>query len=196
MRGRQYYDPIIQVPGKVEGIPDMSRIELYPEGTADDPSPKWRGRLINPDGSIAAIAPGDFDRNRASVQAQQMWPGLTVYELREEGQDTTWEGHGPSPRLWQKASEMGLPPIVDPPLMDNGDSVMGGPEPGFDDPAFKQNAEQIPLRLIHIIQPGSYVLLTDICALLEMWAKDFDESKNPSGAMALREALETLKEIG
>jgi hypothetical protein len=123
-RGRQYYDPIVQVPGKVSGEPDLSRIELYPEGGPEDPNPKWRARRIQADGSVAELTDGDFDHDRALAQAQAHWADLPVYELRNEGEDSTWEGHGPSPRLWQNSSpETGAatPPAVP--------HLSGGPSP-------------------------------------------------------------------
>ena len=80
--------------------------------------------------------------------------------------------------------------------------------PGFESPTaapvvplfrvddLPDEAEQVPLRVIAVERPGTYVLLEDIRSLLEVWAMSYDEVKNPSGAVALREALEALKEIG
>jgi hypothetical protein len=190
-RGRQYYDPIVQVPGKVEGARDLSRIELYPEGGPDDPAPKWRGRRIFGDGSIMEVAPGDFDHDRALSQAQQMWPGLDVYELRSEGEDSTWEGHGPSPRLWQPTLESER--LVPQSLVDEMPDMMRRELESIP-PAVPE--DQATLRLLAAPEPGAYVLLTDVIALLEGYARSFEDEKNPSGALALREAADVFKGIG
>lgn len=186
-RGRQYYDPIVQVPGRVEGAPDMSRIELYPEGAADDPNPKWRGRRINPDGSVAATAPGDFDHDRALAQAQQMWPELTVYELRGEGEDSTWEGHGPSPRLWHGAEGVTVEPLRVAPVTDD-------PEPGGPPPALEVVPEPVQLRAL-AVSAGIYAPLEDVALLLRSWANQYELEKNPSAALALHEAADALSQV-
>ena len=191
-RGRQYYDPIVQVPGKVEGAQDLSRIELYPEGAPDDPSPKWRGRRISPDGLIAEVAPGDFNHDRALEQAQQMWPGMTVYELRSETEDSTWEGHGPSPRMWQAAYQEAPPGVS---AIERNGVRIEYEQPAEDVPP-AVSEDQAMVRLLAAPEPGAYVLLTDVVALLEGYARQFEDEKNPSGALALREAAEALKEIG
>lgn len=187
---RQYYDPILQVPGTVEGDPDLSRIELYPEGGPDEPKPKWRGRLINPDGSVAKVANGDFDQGRAQVQAQEMWPGLEVFVVRDEGQDTTHEGIGPSPRLWQNVGGITTEQFLD------AAKQIANPIP----PPVEESVEIHPLVVpeggIRIdFQEGVYMPLNEVCMLLEAWAVSYEEAKNPSGAVALREAVEALKEI-
>ena len=184
-RGRQYYDPILQTGAKVEGAPDLSRIELFPIGqdsTSRLPEEigKWVGRKVEPDGTITGYTPGDFDHDRALTQAQQIWPGLEVYELRSEIEDSTWEGTGPSPRLWQGASDI-VEPRDPPPALE----VV--PQP---------TEEQVSLRLLPVTELGSYVLLSDICNLLEMWAVSYEVDKNPSGALALREAVDALKDVG
>ncbi len=197
-RGRQYYDPIIQVSGKVEGAQDMSRIELYPEGAPDDPNPKWRGRRIAADGAVVDVAPGDFDHDQALAQAQDMWPELTVYELRSEGEDSTWEGHGPSPRLWQgNLSPLVTNPPDGPFVTQYKDGIHTGQEvPPAVEVAPQPTGEQAPLHLLVAPESGAYVLLSDILRLLEMWAVSYEVDKNPSGALALREAVDTLKDIG
>jgi hypothetical protein len=179
-RGRQYYDPIVQVPGTVEGEQDLSRIELFPEGSPEDANPKWRGRLIDAKGLVASVTSGDFNQERALEQAKQTFgEHLSVYVLRDEGQDSTWEGHGPSPRLWQMpgAIPKEIPPAVQ-------------------EPAPQPTEEQAPLRLLVAPEPGPYALLSDILSLLEMWAVSYEVDKNPSGALALRDAVDMLRDVG
>lgn len=193
-RGRQYYDPIEQHPAIVGGEKDLARIELYPEGDAEDPNPKWRGRRITEGGLVAEILPGDFDHDRALAQAQSAWADLPVYELRSAGEDSTWEGQGPSPRLWAQQSEEIKNFVPDEQhetaiekLLDTMGSEQAASEP---------TEEQAQLRMLPIRVLGNYVLLDDICDLLELWAAAYEADKNPSAAMALREAVDTLKEVG
>lgn len=189
-RGRQYYDPIIQVPGKVEGAPTR-RIELYPEGAISDGGGgeqqlRWVGRLIGELGEIVATANGSFDHDDALRQAQQLWPGLEVYELREEGEDSTWDGMGPSPRLWQNSpSETGVaPPLAVVPS--------SGDDAPSDVSATEAEGESIPIRAF-AVEAGTYMHVEDIKRLLLMWADQYEEDRNPSAAMAMREAAETLQ---
>lgn len=183
-RGRQYYDPIVQVPSSIGQADDLSRIEMFPAGPESEARlpqdiGKWIGRRINPDGSIAEEAPGDFDYERALKQAQSLWPELTVYEMASEHADSTWSGVGPSPRLWQVAGSTPteIPPAVESP------------------PAPQPTEEQAPLRMLVAPEPGPYVLLSDILYLLEMWAVSYEVDKNPSGALALRDAVDALKDV-
>lgn len=181
-RGRQYYDPEIQVNRPVEAPADLARIEFYPELDGSGQIGRWLARRIDHDGRIVDYTAGNFDHDAELAHAQELWPDLTVYELPDEQTDSTWDGTGPSPRLWQQttAEESPSAPVV--PLFSVDDPLPEG--------------EQMPLRVIAVERPGTYVLLEDIRALLEVWAMSYDEVKNPSGAVALREALEALKEIG
>jgi len=193
-RGRQYYDPILQVGASVEGAPDLSRIELFPigqESTSRLPEQigKWVGRKIAPDGSIEAEAPGDFDHDRALAQAQAMWPELTVYELNAEIEDSTWEGSGPSPRLWHSAlaSDVVSPPVdIQSRSLASGDVGVRAELP----PA----GDERMLRVLPIADPGNYVHLNDVLAMLEDYAGQFDVDSNPSAALGLREAARALRE--
>jgi len=112
-------------------------------------------------------------------RVHESWPTHPVYELRSEAEDSTWEGHGPSPRLWQVP---GATPTEVPPAVQEQ-----APQP---------TEEQAPLRLLVAPEPGPYVLLPDILRLLEMWAVAYEVDKNPSGALALRDAVDMLKDIG
>jgi hypothetical protein len=186
-RGRHYYDPELQVPKLVEGEQDLARIELFPVGqdsTARLPEEhgKWVARKVETDGSISGYTQGDFDHDRAQTQAQQIWPGLQVFELRSEIEDSTWEGTGPSPRLWQNAIGEPTPAVDLPP----GEEILYPPP----------EQEQVQLRVLPISEPGAYVLLSDIKSLLEMWASQYEEDKNPSAAMALRDVVDALKDAG
>jgi len=178
-RGRQYYDPIVQEPYEVPE--SVGRIEVF-QDPADPSLRRWCSHLVNPDGSIGSEDFCDGDRDQVIVMAQERWPGLDVFELQEPYEDSTWDGVGPTPRLWQQTSAEETPaaPVV----------------PLFRVDDLPDEAEQVPLRVIAVERPGTYVLLEDIRSLLEVWAMSYDEVKNPSGAVALREALEALKEIG
>lgn len=171
-RGRQYYDPIVQMPGTVEGEQDLSRVEVY-----QDEMLKWWGREVGPDGALTGKRVEDFNHDSVIAKANLAFAGLPIYELRNESEDSTWEGHGPSPRLWQVSgvTATGIPPAVEP------------------IPSAQPTEEQAPLRIIPIGEPGIYVRLEDICGLLEMWAVSYEIDKNPSAAMALREAVDMLK---
>jgi len=201
-RGRQYYDPIVHVPGKTDAQTDYSRIELFPAGAEalgrlPQDQGKWIGRLISPDGSISEEAPGDFDHDRALAQAEQLWPGLTVYELNAEHEDSTWDGAGPSPRIWQTFA----PSSIDTALKNAQDALASAGGPDEVAKAVREAMGDVPpavevqLRVMPISQPGNYVLLDDIRGLLESWAVAYDVDKNPSAAMALREAVDALKDI-
>jgi len=191
-RGRQYYDPIVQVPGTVEGENDLARVEVFQDETL-----KWWGRQVASDGSLTGNRVGDFDHATLLKRVRETWPTHPVYELRSEGEDSTWEGHGPSPRLWQNSSPetglLGSPPVdlQSGPSPDAATSGAGGePVP----PAVPDG--EAPLRILPITEPGVYVRLEDICGLLEMWAVAYEVDKNPSGALALRDAVDMLKDIG
>jgi hypothetical protein len=185
-RGRSYYDPIVQVPGRVEDSEDKSRIELFPVGQDSTSRPptdvgKWMGRRINSDGSVAEYAPGDFDHDRALRQAQALWPGLTVYELNQEIQDSTWDGTGPSPRLWQ---------------------LQGGKLQGPDHVVIGEIGDAIaelgrldaPTLRAFSVEAGTYLMLDDVLLLLEGYAVVYDGENNPSAALALRETAKAIRE--
>lgn len=248
-RGRQYYDPIIQAPSKVESAASR-RIELYPEQDVRDNAVtlRWVGRLVDESG-ILDKAPGSFDHDDALRQAREKWPGLEVFELREESEDSTHEGFGPSPRLWQQGrtehdpatlvnermSAMGadyLPPMSvedaklvlgaagitpsyishDPvPIQLHPEMLTGGNlTPAREDHEIgrklghtlglglvsdvpeAREASTNTIRAILATEPGAYVLIQDIVAMLEEYATQYDEQGNPSGALALREAAAAL----
>jgi hypothetical protein len=226
---RNYYDPILQVPSTVEGAPDLSRIELFPIGqdsTSRLPADvgKWMARRINPDGSIAEYTPGDFNHDGALQQAQDAWPELTVFELTSEIEDSTWEGTGPSPRLWQTPGNA-VPPATAHKTVDQihpfppvsaiergGTRVEFAPHdspPVIYDPVsaaitageeMDRDAELTPageapqLHAMQVDQPGVYVSLEDILVILEHYAVQFDSENNPSAALGLREAAKALRE--
>jgi hypothetical protein len=173
-RGRQYYDPIVQVPSTVENPDDVSRIELFPE-VVGDVITRWCARRISADGMHAEDISGSADHDEVLHRAQQTWPGLEVYELKSETEDSTHEGMGPSPRLWQTTSV--LAPLL-----------------GVDDvpPAHEESSAE--LHAIYVQKNGTYVNLEDLLVALETYAVQYDEQGNPSGALALREAAAALRE--
>lgn len=196
-RGRhQYYDPILQVPSLSEGAPNnLERIELFPigqESTSRLPEQigKWVARHVGADGRVLAESSGSFQHDAALAEAQQMWPGLEVYELTSEIEDSTWEGVGPSPRLWQNsAPETG---ISTPPASSDGPSfVVADTKAGAEQPATIEDPDAVHIRAIQA-EPGVYLHIDDVKRLLLSYADQFEEDKNPSGALALREAAEML----
>lgn len=191
-RGRHYYDPELQVNRLVEGESDLTRIELFPVGQEStsrlpDDHGKWVARRVETDGSISGYTPGDFNHDAAQAQAEMIWPGLQVFELRSEIEDSTWEGMGPSPRIWQNAASVVTPAVGRPTLLPEGEEILYPPQ--------DENG-QTQLRVLPISEPGAYVLLSDIKGLLEMWAAQYEEDKNPSAAMALRDVVDALKDAG
>ena len=131
-RGRQYYDPEIQANRPVEIPADMARIEFYPELDGSGQIGRWVARRIDHDGRIVGYTAGNFDHDAELAHAMELWPGLTVFELPDEQADSTWEGTGPSPRIWQNGHPPRLarltPPAV--PILSAGrparcDSVAG-----------------------------------------------------------------------
>lgn len=180
-RGRhQYYDPILQEPLPGDA-PDLSRIELFPVGQEsegrlmDQPIGKWMARKIGSDGRIVEQSPGDFDHGNALKQAQEMWPGLQVYQLNNELEDSTWNGVGPSPRMWQNA------------VAGTVETLTPASEPAVTDPDASPTLNAITVN-------GTYVRLDDVIAILEDYAAQFDGQNNPSAAMGLREAAAALRE--
>ena len=109
------------------------------------------------------------------AHAQELWPGLTVFELPDEQTDSTWEGIGPSPRMWQRGISPDVTPVLEPP---------------------ENTTEAVPvMRGLTVAEAGTYLLLSDVCGWLESWAVGFEVDKNPSGALALREAVDALKSL-
>jgi len=191
-RGRQYYDPIIQAPSRVESASDR-RIELYPEQDVRDNTVtlRWVGRLVDDSGRIIDKAAGSFDHDDALRQAQELWPDLQVFELREESEDSTHEGFGPSPRLWQtKAPEDQVVPTwaVQHALAEVEETL-----PPADDPVPPAVDEPPPLHALTVGEPGVYVRRDDIVLTLEHYAAQFDAENNPSAALGLREAASALR---
>lgn len=188
-RGRQYYDPEIQTNRFVPGEQDLERIEVFPVGegsTARLPQEigKWASRRVDGGGRIVEQGDSDFQQQRVVELALGRWPTLQVYVLNSEIEDSTWEGTGPSPRLWgapapQPFSASGVP--GDPPTEDLS-------------PAREETEEAVAIRALAAPAAGSYVLIEDIVVLLESYAQQYDDQGNPSGALALREAAAALKE--
>jgi hypothetical protein len=195
-RGRQYYDPIIQAPSKVESASDR-RIELYPEQDVRDNTTtlRWVGRLVDDTGQIIDKAAGSFDHDDALRQAQELWPGLEVFELREESEDSTHEGMGPSPRLWQ--NQVPLPPgfaggghsAYETPLADLAEARGHVPPAVVEAPP-----EEFRIMPLVIERPGIFIRVEDVLTLLEGYAAQFDGENNPSAALGLREAASALRE--
>lgn len=212
--GRQHYDPIVQAPATVQSA-SSRRIELFPEQDVRDNAAtlRWVARLVDEQGRIIQKSAGSFDHDDALRQAQELWPGLEVFELREESEDSTWEGMGPSPRLWQGSSPGDADGASQEPLL-LPDGVGASREPGDDElpPGFgggghsgyvtpladlvDERLTEVPpagqLRVLPIGEPGMYVLLGDVLSLLHIWESQYAREKNPSAEMALQEVREAL----
>lgn len=171
-RGRHYYDPITQPPLAEGEQRDVSRIEVF-QDPADPTLRRWCARYVLPDGRVDSGSIEDTDRDRVISMAQEAWPGLDVYELQDPGEDSTWEGMGPSPRLWQS----NIAPYVETPTE-----------------TFTPAVEAETPQLNAITVTGTYVLLEDVLAILESYAAHFDRESNPSAALGLREASAAFRE--
>lgn len=176
-RGRHYYDPQIQANAFVPSVDDLARIELYQE-----PDGRWCSRRIASDGSISEIARGSYEHEGALDEAKSLWPGLTVYELRSGDDDSTWEGIGPSPRMWAAAaSQASLAPV-----RDNTPEEM--PVEYVPHEEGEPEWPQVPVLIID--SPGAYIPLDAAVIQLRWTADRYDEQQNPSAAMALRAVAE------
>lgn len=185
-RGRQYYDPEIQTSHPVETPKDLARIEFYPELDGSGQIGRWVARRIDHDGRIVGYTAGNFDHDKELAHAQELWPGLTVFELNDEQKDSTWEGTGPSPRIWQQAERV---PVAEQKMMDTTTFT----------PVLEPEPDQVALHLFPIpeeTKPGIYVRLDDMRAWLEGCAVQYEVDKNPSAALALRDVVDALKDIG
>jgi hypothetical protein len=77
---------------------EAERIELYP-----DADKKWHARLIDHNGLIiGSVNGGSFDREWVETDAASQYPNLTIHQMEEESDDSTWTHKGPSKRLWNK----------------------------------------------------------------------------------------------
>lgn len=180
-RGRQYYDPIIQAPSTVEGQENKERIEVFPVGM-DSPSRmasevgKWASRRVDAEGRIIEQGPSAGEQNEAIRQAEATWPGLDVYFLTAEIEDSTWDGIGPTPRLWQQGRTEHDPPA----------NVVPMPQP-----VQAETSEEVSVRAFSV-EAGTYMHLDDIRKLLHSYADVYDENDNPSASRALRSAADML----
>ena len=186
-RGRQYYDPEIQAHRSVPGEQDLERIEVYPvglESTARLPQEigKWAARRVDGKGVIREEGASDTQQNRAIDLARERWPGLEVYVVNAEIEDSTWEGVGPSPRLWQAAFHQ--PPQVSEPGRPADVTPAVEPEELF--------ALETSLHVIQVVKPGHYLLLEDVLRILNSYADQYDAEGNPSAALGIREAADAL----
>jgi hypothetical protein len=193
-RGRQYYDPEIQTTRFVPGQEDLNRIEIYPvgpESTARLPQEigKWASRRVDGQGNVVEQGASDTQQDRTIALANERWPDLEVYVLGAEIEDSTWEGVGPSPRLWRNAQGVDIARsyITDEPVT----IAMEDVTPAVED---VRPGEMNVVHAFTVPVTGVYVALDDILLTLEYYARQYDEQGNPSGALALREAATALKE--
>lgn len=209
-RGRNYYDPILQTPSSIAGQEDKSRIEVFPVGM-DSPSRlpseigKWASRRVDATGAVVEQGPSAGEQGEAIRQAETKWPGLEVYFLSAEIEDSTWEGMGPTPRLWQS-------PFEQPALQSNEEGLFGHEKiagrPADLTPAVEPLTpeqeeslrshgllpEEAVLHAIRVQNPGTYVHLENVLQVLEGYAQQFAADSNPSAALGIREAAKALSE--
>lgn len=194
-RGRHYYDPILQVPSNLTDEEKKDRIEIFPVGM-DTPSRapseigKWASRRVDAEGRIAEQGPAAAHQDEAIRQAEMKWPGIPVYQLQYEMEDSTWEGMGPTPRLWQNPFPQPAEPLT--PAVEAIKQVTA--EAFREDPqAVLQEAQRL-LHALTVGAPGTYVRLDDVLAVLEEYAGQFDQDSNPSAALGIRQAAAALRE--
>ena len=74
------------------------RVEVFPDADG-----KWHARSIAENGQILKVTNGSFDEHYVIKDASDRWPGLQIYRIQHEEQDTMWQQagrFGPSHRLW------------------------------------------------------------------------------------------------
>ena len=157
-RGRRYYDPEIQVPSTVPQTEDLTRVEVF-----QDANGRWAPRLVNANGIATHVGTGSFDQGDALAEASRRWPGLEVFEVRDEAHDSTWSGTGPSPRAFFQ------PPVQLPPESDPATQTMENPD-----------APPLEPGIIHgliVGAPGTYVQLDETLAWLRQQAAVCSEER-------------------
>lgn len=77
--------------------PLADRIEMF----VDDDG-RWHARAVTAGGMIIEEIHPQFNEQNAERVIADKWPSLPIFLIKNEGEDSTWMGMGPSPRLWTK----------------------------------------------------------------------------------------------
>ena len=75
-----------EVDDVTEGV---ARVEIYPD-PPDDPRPKWYARTIDTGGYILKVTNGSFDQEWVIQNAQERFPDVEIFLLRNAGEDSKW----------------------------------------------------------------------------------------------------------
>ncbi len=67
----------------------VARVEVYPD-PPEDPRPKWYARTIDTGGYILKVTEGSFDQEFVIRNAQERFPGIEIFLLRNAGEDSKW----------------------------------------------------------------------------------------------------------
>lgn len=189
-RKHHYYDPIVQRPDAVPLEENRERVEVYP-----DEGGVWHARRVDRDGRLVGEPFSNVNHDGLIAQVQIRYPGLPVYELRDETEDSTWTGMGPSPRLWQGSSpgdagEASREPPPTGPFPEGAGTPDG---PGDDE--LPPEGDPVEIRGF-TVEAGTYLHVDDVRRWLNDWASAYDEQNNPSASQALRGAADSLQQGG
>ena len=163
MRGRRYYDPEIQVPSTVPQAEDLTRVEIFQNADG-----RWAPRLVNKNGIATHVGTGSFNPADAFAEAERRWPGLEVFEVRDEAHDSTWSGTGPSPRAFFPPPQQ-LPP-------ESGSEAQAA---WALDEAITAESDPEPVLIHGLVagEPGMYVRLNDVTMWLRQQASACAEER-------------------
>ncbi len=67
----------------------VARVEIYPD-PPEDPRPKWYARTIDTSGFILKVTNGSFDQEWVIQNAQERFPGVEIFLLKNAGEDSKW----------------------------------------------------------------------------------------------------------
>ena len=67
----------------------VARVEVYPD-PPDDPRPKWYARTVDTSGFIIKVTDGSYDQAFVIENAQQRFPGVSIFLLKSAGEDSKW----------------------------------------------------------------------------------------------------------
>ncbi len=92
-------DPEVEQPVTEDPVPHgaeeddvtegVARVEIYPD-PPDDPRPKWYARTVDTSGFIIKVTDGSYDQSFVIENAQQRFPGVSVFLLKSAGEDSKW----------------------------------------------------------------------------------------------------------
>lgn len=68
--------------------PDVDRVELFPTESAEGGARKWHARSIDTSGNEMKRTAGSFDKAYVERDIFDRWPGVSVYEVQDEGESS------------------------------------------------------------------------------------------------------------